>query len=456
MSVDQSSAHSTITTPPRWRHQARFGPLAIRLRNTLFIVFTLLLTGFCSGSAAIPAEEARQRGMAMVVAPWQFDLVTWEIEAIGHKLRAWFGQPAAGLASPAAIAQVNAYLDRAAAIRRLQDEINRRASSAGGDGAPSTTALQTELAARREQQLAERPLVEQIIEGQIAYELQQVGLEFFDQTFPPVQFTFVEPPRKLVVSPRDRITTVYSQMLDAEMSLAEIKASEATYHDRYNVSAYITNIGGLGAYPTMVVDQASLGWILSTVAHEWTHNYLTLFPLGINYMTNPDLTTMNETVADIVGDEVGARAMQTFYHSQLLPPAGDDDTPAGQPPAVPSELPTFDFATEMRATRLRVDELLAAGQVTAAEAYMEQRRRVFVENGYPLRVLNQAYFAFHGSYGTSAASTSPLGPKLEQLRALSPDLRHFLQTVRTFTSVEQLDAALARAAAKTTPDSESN
>lgn len=456
MSVNQSPAQPTITTQPRLRHRARVGALAIRLRNTLFLLLTLLLTGFCSGSATLPADQVRQRGMAMVVAPWQFDLLAWEVEALGHKVRAWFGQPAAGLATPAAVAQVNAYLDRAAAIRRIQDEINRRGSAADSGGGATTTALQSELATLRNQQLAERPLVEQIIEDQIAVELQQVGLAFFAQTFPPVQFTFVEPPRKLVVSPRDRITTVYSQMLDAEMTLAEIEASEAAYRAQYGVSAYITNIGGLGAYPTMVVDQASLGWILSTVAHEWTHNYLTLFPLGINYMTNPDLTTMNETVADIVGNEVGARAMQTFYHTQLLPPPTADDTPAGQPPAVPNELPTFDFATEMRATRLRVDELLAAGQVTAAEDYMEQRRHVFIENGYPLRVLNQAYFAFHGSYGTSAASTSPLGPKLERLRELSPDLRHFLQTVRTFTSVAQLDAALAQAAAKTTSDSESN
>src|SRR5690606_1987262 len=130
---------------------------------------------------------------------------------------------------------------------------------------------------------------------------------------PPVQFTFVEPPRKLVVSPRDQITTIYTQMLTAEMSLSEVKAHEASYEAGYNVSAYITNIGGLGAFPTMVVDQASLEWILSTIAHEWAHNYLTFFPLGINYFTNADLTTMNETVADLVGDEIGARALHTFY-----------------------------------------------------------------------------------------------------------------------------------------------
>ena len=449
MSIDQSPVESmSINQPilPRNRQRSR---VHLRLRTGLFVVTTLLLLGFCSGGSAITATEIRQRGMAMIVASWQFDLLTWEVEAIGQKVRAFVDQPAAGLTHAQAIALVNAYLDRAGEMRRLQNEINRRFSETGGVGDSETVALQNALDALRDEQLDKRPQVEQIIEGQIAYELQQVGLELFDQAFPPVQFTFVEPPRKLVVSPRDRITTVYSQMLDAQMSLAEIEQSEATYAARYDVSAYVTNIGGLGAFPTMVVDQASLGWILTTVAHEWTHNYLTLFPLGLNYMTSPDLTTMNETVADIVGDEIGTRAMQTFYRAQLPPPPDTDHIPAGQPPLLPSELPAFDFATEMRTTRLRVDELLAAGKVTEAENYMAQRRLFFVENGYPLRVLNQAYFAFHGSYGTSAASTSPLGPKLERLRALSPDLLHFLQTVRGFTSVEQLEAALAQAESHT-------
>ncbi|MCB0054769.1 MAG: hypothetical protein KDE24_35070, partial [Caldilinea sp.] len=75
--------------------------------------------------------------------------------------------------------------------------------------------------------------------------------------------------------------------------------------------------------------------------------------------------------------------------------------------------------------------------------YMEIRRLLFVENGYDIRKLNQAYFAFHGSYGTGAAATSPIGPKLEELRSLVPDVRTFLQTVRGFTSPEDIDRALA-------------
>jgi hypothetical protein len=171
------------------------------------------------------------------------------------------------------------------------------------------------------------------------------------------------------------------------------------------------------------------------VAHEWTHNYLVFYPLGWNYFASQDLTTMNETVAEIVGNEIGDYALAQYYPEVVVPVL----------PVVPEVLPEtlpFDFQTEMRITRLEVDRLLAAGDAVAAEAYMKVRRQQFVENGFPLRVLNQAYFAFHGSYGTSAASTSPIGPKMERLRDLMPDVKTFLETVRGFTSIEDLDQAL--------------
>jgi hypothetical protein len=98
----------------------------------------------------------------------------------------------------------------------------------------------------------------------------------------------------------------------------------------------------------------------------------------------------------------------------------------------------------MRETRLRVDDLLASGDYRAAEEYMEGRRQIFVENGYYLRVLNQAYFAFHGSYATGGASSSPIGPQLQELqqRKTPEDIAGFLQTVRWFTSAADLERVL--------------
>ena len=435
MYIEQTRPDSAQTIQPlaaKWRWA--------RIRTTIFCLFMLWISLGLSGGSAIPATEAQQRGKAMIVAGWGFDLLGWEVEAISEKLRALLNQPAHGLTYAESVSLVHDYLEQAQSIRKLENDINRAFAENNHQATPETKRWQEQVTVLRAQQQAKRPAIEQIIEGQVAHELAKEGLTWANNVFPPVQFTFVEPPRKLVVSPRDKIETIYSQMLTAEMSIGTIEQREAAYRQQYDVSAYITNIGGLGAFPTMVIDRAGLEWILSTVAHEWCHNYLTLFPLGLNYMTSADLTTINETVAEIVGNEIGERTLRTFYPDQVRPPQVD------QPPqaATADEEPVFEFGTEMRETRLRVDELLAAGQVEAAEAYMEARRQLFVENGYPLRVLNQAYFAFHGSYGTSAASTSPIGPKLEELRTLTPDLQTFLVVVRNITSVEELDAVLAQ------------
>ncbi len=420
-------------------------------RIAQFLLLTLLLlTTLSIGSSSISPTDLRQGGMAAIVDPWAFNLLAWEVDALWQKTRALVLQPARGLSYDSSVALVHAYLDRAQEMKRVEGDISQLLSTDNSDSTEEIQALQKTLDALRSEQQTNRSTVEQIIEAQVAHELTTAGMDLFGYTFPPVQFTFVEPPRKLVVSPRNQITTEYSRMLDASMSLASIEAAEAAYRETYNSSGYITNIGGLGAFPTMVVDQAGLDWILSTVAHEWTHNYLTLFPLGINYMTSPDFITMNETVAEIVGNEVGEETLRTFYPELAPPPAESlpaESLPAatGQSERMPltDEPEHFDFRREMRETRLVVDQLLALGKVEDAEGYMAARRLYFVENGYPLRLLNQAYFAFHGSYGTSAASTSPIGPKMEALRAATPDLKTFLETVRSFTSTADIDRALA-------------
>ena len=73
---------------------------------------------------------------------------------------------------------------------------------------------------------------------------------------------------------------------------------------------------------------------------------------------------------------------------------------------------------------------------------MEERRESFVANGYYIRRINQAYFAFHGSYADTAASSDPIGPKMARLREGSPSVKAFLERAREITSEGELDAAL--------------
>ena len=100
----------------------------------------------------------------------------------------------------------------------------------------------------------------------------------------------------------------------------------------------------------------------------------------------------------------------------------------------------------MRETRMRADELLAADKIEEAEAYMEDRRSIFVKNGYGIRRLNQAYFAFHGAYnaepgGSPEAGKDPIGPAVQALRQNSASLGDFVRKVaivQTLDDVQRL------------------
>jgi len=105
----------------------------------------------------------------------------------------------------------------------------------------------------------------------------------------------------------------------------------------------------------------------------------------------------------------------------------------------------FDFRAEMHETRVTVDKLLAEGKIEEAESYMEKRRQVFWDNGYLIRKLNQAYFAFHGAYADvpgGAAGEDPVGPAVRALRAQSVSLADFINTIAWMTSFQQLQQAI--------------
>jgi hypothetical protein len=131
--------------------------------------------------------------------------------------------------------------------------------------------------------------------------------------------------------------------------------------------------------------------------------------------------------------------LRRFYPSEVPPPAQPATATDEEASTTP---PPFDYGKEMRLTRIGVDQFLAQGKVIEAERYMALRLERFRANGYGLRVLNQAFFAFHGSYGTGPASSSPLGPKLERLRTLTPTLVDYLRVVRTLTTEAAVDQAL--------------
>jgi hypothetical protein len=430
MNIEQSIARTlTINRGLAWGVR--------RLLRTVSYVVVLAVAAGLLGRSAVDVNGATWMTINSQVSGWGWDLIGWEAAAIASKVRAGISQPVQHLDATARAEVVRDYVARAQRIGEWEGRINGLAAASGSQITPEIADLQTKIDGLRHEQHLRRAAVEQIIEGQVGDQLAAVGLAIGNTVAPPVLFTFSEPPRKLIVSPRNRIDTAYWAMLDPELPADAREEIERGIYADEDLSAYVTNIGGLGAFPTLVIDRGALDWILSTVAHEWVHNYLTLFPLGISYGQSADLTILNETVADIVGDEVGAMVIARNYPELAPPPAAAaeaDEVEAGEQ--------AFDFAREMRHTREITDLFLSLGRVTDAEEYMEIRRLLFVENGYNLRKLNQAYFAFHGNYGTGAAASSPIGPDLLRLRELSPDLVSFMETVRWFTSAEDLTRAL--------------
>jgi hypothetical protein len=175
----------------------------------------------------------------------------------------------------------------------------------------------------------------------------------------------------------------------------------------------------------MVILHPDLPYLIDVISHEWTHNYLYTFPTNIawGYSLYPQLTTINETTASLVGSELSRKVIERFYPdlAPTLPPLDERGQEIPQPPS--------EFDTTMQRVRQKVDSLLAQGQIEEAEAYMEAERLKLVEKGYNLRRLNQAYFAFHGSYALSPDSIDPTGPQIRQLRTASASLKDFLDRV---------------------------
>lgn len=377
----------------------------------------------------------------------EFDFTEWAINALTLKVRrAALGAPAYLPADRQTdlvlryyqiVSQLEQISHQISAIYSNPDVANPAAASA------SLLAQQKDLRSERDR-LA--PLAEDILQNQHSEVLADLGLTTGGQPIPPVLYHVTPLPRALIISPRNVIRQDAKIMILPDMTLDEIVELEQRVERELNVSALVEPVGGIGLYPTMVQSTSDIVWQNQTIAHEWIHNYLTLRPLGLLYDKSPELRTMNETTASIAGEEIGNEVLRRYYPQFAPQPA---PPPAQTPPAGQEEPqpPVFNFGREMHITRVHVDELLAAGKIDEAEAYMEQRRRFFYENGYAIRRLNQAYFAFHGSYAADpaggAAGEDPVGPAVRALRARSGSLAEFVNTIAGMTSFADLQKAIA-------------
>ena len=407
--------------------QARRWPFKRRLAlaaASLLIVIDLSLAAFLNDR------------LGLIPGPNDYNVVAWEVRNLPNKWLFEFGELfRRDRATEERDADIRRFFDLTRAIQDLERDL----TGAAAEEQAGTADGQRLAALRLERNRVENG-VEDTIEARVSTVAASEGITrstllFGRIVFPPVDFELTESPRSLAVSPRDRIELIETQLLREDLDLQAVESIEEEKLRRENLSALAFPTGGIGAYPTIISYTTSYRDLLEVVAHEWMHNYLALRPLGFNYYDSADLRALNETTADLVGRELAVRVTDRWPLATETPAA-----PRPQPPA------GFDSGAVLRALRSEVDALLAAGEIEPAERRMEEARQQLAAQGVYIRKINQAYFAFTNLYAGEAGSpgaTNPIGPKIDELRRLSPSLRDFVDVMGSITSVAALDRALA-------------
>ncbi|NDJ86431.1 MAG: hypothetical protein GYB66_11125 [Chloroflexi bacterium] len=432
----------------------RYLTLSLRLLLLLIVLLFVLRDG---------APDRSRRGVIRAqIQGHEFNYIAWELETLWQKAgQVLFGyHPYISDASGKAI--VLEYIGMVGQIRDLDRQIEAIYADPGvSDPRAATRELRHQRDRLAQQQHERRLLAEPIIERQIATVLQEEGFGLNGQVLPPVSFRFVETPDVLIVSPRDNIQQDFSFSLQpvsvSERETLERAVEQASPGD----AAYITGVGGVGIWPSMVVETQYPAIGFEIVAHEWAHHYLFFYPLGLEYLVRPETRIINETVATLFGNAIAIRVLERFYADEVArgeiwvpdyPTLADFQPDAGrEAPAVWDDaLPTSpdsirlrqtaDYllamgygeaaqhaldirlraddqsdrfaaldpdmvavqpgsrASEINRTRITADYLLALGYIDAAEAMMDSQRQLL-----GMRVLNQAWFAFNGGYQADPA-----------------------------------------------------
>ena len=424
-----------------------------KIKRTIWLLFLAILFILSQTKAEIQLSKPIDQIRPYTIGE-QFDFITWTLNAFWDKFSA------ASMNWQNILPQENykpivfSYLQNQQALNQHEQWINTYYADPNGSiSEDQFKQINAKYLTFKQNQGMLEPVYENILAEQIRTILHQNNLTIGNQVFPPVLFRDADLPYALILSPRDHIEQIVNLSLLPDLSLEKMIALENRIESELDVSALVVPVGGIGTYPTMIMRTTNFTYTTEVIQHEWTHNFLTLRPLGLNYETNPELRTINETTASISGKELGNDLLAAYY-PEFLPqlveaPVQEEQTQAEEDEQIEEqplvEEPTFDYRAEMHETRVKVDELLADEKIEQAETYMEERRLFFWENGYQIRNLNQAYYAFYGAYADQpggAAGNDPVGEAVRNYRAQSGSLNEFLRSIAWVTSFTQLQSML--------------
>jgi hypothetical protein len=361
------------------------------IRRRVSTVVLCVLVAACVLVDSGPDPTARR--VTQLSKPYRWNVLAWEARHVPSGLQLAIAQAAAPPDQGQAMESVRAYLRGAQAVQ-------------------SEGALSLALA------------------WSVSEELRRGGVgSIGGAVFPPVTFALASPPRLLVVSPRHEIRLAHWALLDGGTALAAGQRLERAV-EGLDVSALVVDAVALGTFPALIPTGVAPPAALQTIAHEWTHVALFLSPVGRAYGASSEARAINETTADLVGEEVARGILNRLGIPVAEQTRGRDDPRLRE---------------TLRRVRLEVDRLLTAGRVAEAEDYMEAERLALVQAGYRIRRLNQAFFAFYGDYAEGPAASSEIPDGLRELRRRSDDLGGFLDRVGKVTTVGELRVALEQA-----------
>ncbi len=248
----------------------------------------------------------------------------------------------------------------------------------------------------------------------LEYEIRKNG---FETVFPPVKFIIQSPPKLVIFSPRDKIKLEQTILLNPEVTYEQTIALEEILEVKTRKSVLVETLGGLAVYLSIISNTDYVPYVLNTAAHEWIHHRLFISPLGRRYFSNGFMKELNESVAQLAGNELGNKALLaiSWCSENEVDLIKNDDASVSR--------------MVLQNIRKEAETMLRSGEIREAEDYMEKQRLLLKREGYDICKLNQAYFAFHEMYGDSPASISDTYEHLVNIRAQVGDLKSFIEVV---------------------------
>ncbi len=184
---------------------------------------------------------------------------------------------------------------------------------------------------------------------------------------------------------------------------------------------------GIAAYPSIIAEGKSSRELFLTISHEWLHQYLIFHPLGRSYFSTKEMKEINETLANIFSKKLLKSLCEKDFEIKnemcSVSPLKDENK--------------FDYREFMKKLRINVDQLLSEGKIHNAEKLMNESTLILNNNGIKIRKINQAWFAFNGTYGDSPSSISNFNDELTNLIDSYGTLKDAINDIKNISSLDE-------------------